>query len=85
VTNDPKLPAWNVPSACLPIEQELAEQCWLLLLALFSGVDAAHERGRSVVPCPGCLKSFHYLFPGDAKVKVNSLNDLYLEQFQRLV
>jgi hypothetical protein len=40
---------------------------------------------ESVVPCPGRFKSFHYLFPGDVKVKVNSLNDLYLEQLQRLV
>jgi hypothetical protein len=39
---------------------------------------------ESVVPCPGRFKSFHYLFPGDAKVKVNSLNDLYPEQLQGL-
>lgn len=29
----PMLPLWNVPSTYPPIEQELAERCWLLLLA----------------------------------------------------
>ena len=44
----PMLPAWNVPSTCLPIEQELAEQCWLLLLALAGGLEEVAESVRSV-------------------------------------
>jgi len=45
------LPAWNVPSTCLPIEQELAEQCRLLLLALRIGwttVKRAVDLRRSI-------------------------------------
>jgi ferritin-like metal-binding protein YciE len=80
----PMLPAWNVPSTCLPIEQELAEQCWLLLLALGSGVDAGNECGRSVVPCPGSFNRSTIYISWRRKVKVNSLNDLYLEQLKDL-
>ncbi len=44
----PILPAWNVPSTCLPIEQELVEQCWLLLLALASNQQDVDVSGRFV-------------------------------------
>lgn len=33
LTYQPMLPAWNVPSTCLPLEQELVERRRLLLLA----------------------------------------------------
>jgi hypothetical protein len=37
------LAAWNVSSTCPPIEQELVEQSWLLLLALATAVDNDEE------------------------------------------
>ena len=47
------LPAWNVPSTCPPIEQELVEQCRLLLLALAAAVDGGEARGPISREVPG--------------------------------
>lgn len=43
LTLQPMLSAWNVPSTCPPIEQELVEQCRLLLLALPSAAYGGEE------------------------------------------
>jgi hypothetical protein len=57
----PMLPAWNVSSTCLPIEQELVEQCRLLLLACPIGVDDGEEWGRAVARSLGLVQyQFHH-------------------------
>ena len=61
LTHQPMLPAWNVSSTCLPIEQELVEQCWLLLLALGTAVDKGEESLICRRTVRGASKQFHNL------------------------
>lgn len=58
-THQPILRAWNVPSTCPPIEQELVEQGRLLLLALATFVN---DGDRSVGARPARPKTSTLIF-----------------------
>ena len=60
LSHQPMLPAWNVPSTCPPIEQELVEQCRLLLLALAIAVVGGEEGGAISRAVPGTSPQFHH-------------------------
>jgi hypothetical protein len=49
---------------CLPIEQELVERCWLLLLALAGDLGKVAESVGSVAPSECVPQLLEYLFSG---------------------
>jgi hypothetical protein len=61
LTNQLMLPAWNVSSTCPPIEQELVESRWLLLLAFATAVDFGEESLICRRTVRGASNQFHNL------------------------